>query len=429
MKHEINISDGYRLLLIKVLSQLSSYSNSSKTKDLDFKDITREDFLSFLNSFRKPEPIDPLHKWIGTYNHYIIIISRFFKWLYYSDLSPKERQLREKPAVIDNIPKLKRKEKSIYKPTDLWTVEDDQLFLKYCPSKRERCYHMISRDTGCRPHEILGLRIKDVVFKMANDRPYAEVMVNGKTGSRSVPLINSIPYLKDYWDDHPQRTNPNAYLIFGMGKGYGKRLSKDFMNIVYSRYKKIFFPKLLEDPKVLPEDKVKIKELLKKPWNPYIRRHSALTEKSKVLRENVLRQYAGWTMNSNMHQKYLHYFGNESNESILEAYGLKPKFEEIGDKMKPRQCPNCNELNKIDSKFCVKCRMILSYDEYMETVKDKEDHVDFEQRAKDLTSFMVERMKVFENLLIQSGVVDKDGIQKLKHDSFKVVDNNDKINA
>ncbi|MGA8843258.1 MAG: hypothetical protein WB511_06705, partial [Nitrososphaeraceae archaeon] len=169
MKHEINISDGYRLLLIKVLSQLSSYSNSSKTKDLDFKDITREDFLSFLNSFRKPEPIDPLHKWIGTYNHYIIIISRFFKWLYYPDLSPKERQLREKPAVIDNIPKLKRKEKSIYKPTDLWTVEDDQLFLKYCPSKRERCYHMISRDTGCRPHEILGLRIKDVVFKMAND--------------------------------------------------------------------------------------------------------------------------------------------------------------------------------------------------------------------------------------------------------------------
>ena len=49
-----------------------------------------------------------------------------------------------------------------------------------------------------------------------------------------------------------------------------------------------------------------------------------------------------------MHLKYFHYFGNESNESILEAYGLKPKFEEI-DKMKPRQCPNCNELNKIDS--------------------------------------------------------------------------------
>ena len=140
-------------------------------------------YLHFLNSFRKPEPIDPLHKWIGTYNHYLVVISKFFKWLYYPDLPSSERQ-KQKPAVIDNLTQLKRKEKSIYKPTDLWTQDDDQLFLKYCPSKRERCYHMIARDTACRPHEILGLRIKDVVFKMANDRQYAEVLVNGKTGSR-----------------------------------------------------------------------------------------------------------------------------------------------------------------------------------------------------------------------------------------------------
>ena len=57
---------------------------------------------------------------------------------------------------------------------------------------------MISRDTACRPHEILGLRIKDVVFKMTNDRQIAEALVNGKTGSRIVLLINSIPYVKDY---------------------------------------------------------------------------------------------------------------------------------------------------------------------------------------------------------------------------------------
>ena len=204
-------------------------------------------------------------------------------------------------------------------------------------------------------------------LKWLDDRQYAEVLVNGKTGSRSVPLINSIPYVKDWIDDHPQRTNPNAYLIFGMGKSYGRKLTSDSMNDIYADYKKKFFPKLLEDPKVSPEDKVKIKELLKKPWNPYIRRHTALTEKSQILKENVLRQYAGWSMSSNMHLKYLHYFGNESNESILEAYGLKPKSEEI-DKMKPKQCPNCSELNKIDSKFCVKCRMILSYDSYMETI-------------------------------------------------------------
>ena len=56
----------------------------------------------------------------------------------------------------------------------------------------------------------------------------------------------------------------------------------------------------------------------------------------------------------------------------LEAYGLKSKSENI-DKMKPKQCPNCSELNKIDSKFCVKCRMILSYDIYLETVQKQEN--------------------------------------------------------
>ena len=360
MKHEINSSDSYRMSTIKVLAKLSNFYEENKL----FSEITRQDLISFLDSFRKPEPVDPLHKWIGTYNNFLIITTRFFKWLHHPDLPPKERQ---KPEVISNLSQLRRKEKSIYKPSDMWTQDDDQLFLKYCYSTRDRCYHTISRDTSCRPHEILGLRLKDIVFKMANDRQYAEVLVNGKTGSRTVPLINSIPYLKDWIDVHPQRTNPNAYLIFGTGKSYGKKLKILFINRVYAKYKKVFFPKLLDDPAVLPEDKVKIRELLKKPWNPYIRRHSALTEKSQILKENVLRQYAGWSMGSNMHLKYLHYFGNESNESILEAYGLKPKTEDI-DKMKPKQCPNCSELNKIDSKFCVKCRMILSYDTYLETV-------------------------------------------------------------
>ncbi|HEY7082243.1 MAG TPA: primase alpha helix C-terminal domain-containing protein, partial [Nitrososphaeraceae archaeon] len=45
-------------------------------------------------------------------------------------------------------------------------------------------------------------------------------------------------------------------------------------------YKEEFLPKLLADPTVSNEDKEKIKDLLAKPFNPYIRRHSALTEKS-----------------------------------------------------------------------------------------------------------------------------------------------------
>jgi integrase len=88
---------------------------------------------------------------------------------------------------LDNIQRLKRKEKSTYTPADIWTAEDDLLFLKYCPSKRTKCYHAISHDAGCRPHELLKLKIKDIAFKTSGDKQYAEISINGKTGSRHIP--------------------------------------------------------------------------------------------------------------------------------------------------------------------------------------------------------------------------------------------------
>jgi integrase/recombinase XerD len=375
MKNEINISDNYRRLNIYALYRISKFFNNRKS----YKELVRDDILQFLDSFRKPEASDPLHKWIGTYNIYRTLFIRFFKWLYYPDIEQKKRP---KPSVIENIPLLKRREQSIYKPSDLWTLEDDLLFLKYCPSAREKCYHTISRDLSCRPHEILKLKLNDIYFKNSGDYQYAEVLLNGKTGNRNIPLINSIPYLKDWIDQHPQAGNPNSPLICGFGKTLGRRLNTPALYQIYSNYKESVFPKLLDNPSVPPEDKQKIKELLKKPWNPYVRRHSALTEKSTILPEHILRQYAGWSIGSQMPQKYLHYFGNESSESLLEAYGIVPKNQQI-DQLKPKQCPNCMESNKPDSKFCARCRMVLTYDAYSETIEEKQQKESEVKELKD----------------------------------------------
>jgi integrase/recombinase XerD len=384
VRNEISTSDSYERNNIKTLANLSKFHSNKK-----FKRMVKQDILAFLNSRRKTDDVDPLHSWIATYNLYVVILGRFFKWLYHPDLSPKERP---KPSCVD-VSRLRRKEQSVYKPTDMWTQEDDLLFLKFCSSKRDRCYHAISRDSSCRPHELLKLKIKDVVFKFAGDRQYAEILVNGKTGQRHIPLINSLPYLKDWIDDHPQSGNPNAILICGFSKSSGRQLRGESLNHTYSKYKNEIFPKLLDDPNVPTEDKGQITELLKKPWNPYVRRHSALTEKSKILKESVLRQHAGWTPNSKMDQKYVHYYGNESSESILEAYRLKPKLEDI-NKLKPTACPNCGESNKIGSKFCVKCRMILSYDAYTEAVQDSETQ---KTRIDNLTLKFEELEKQFKN--------------------------------
>ena len=74
-------------------------------------------------------------------------------------------------------------------------------------------------DTAARPHELLNLKIKDIKFKISSDNiQYAEITVDGKTGPRTLPLIDSIPYIKEWILNHP-----NAYLS-SMGKKISETL-------------------------------------------------------------------------------------------------------------------------------------------------------------------------------------------------------------
>jgi integrase/recombinase XerD len=141
-------------------------------------------------------------------------------------------------------------------------------------------------------------------LRLLANKQYAEVLVNGKTGSRHIPLIQSIPYVKDWLSNHPSRNNPSSPLFVGLGRNsMGNKLCVDSIYGIYKYYGEKFFPKLLEGTTISNEDKEKIKGLLSKPFNPYIRRHSALTEKSTKLKSNTLNQHAGWAANTNMAQK------------------------------------------------------------------------------------------------------------------------------
>jgi integrase len=378
MKREINPRLNTIRTTIQYFSELYKCVGVDNKKR--FEDMTRDDILLFLDQCRKLENDDPMHKWINSYNSKRSVLLRFFKWLHYGNVTgdpDKRHELfvkQRKPKCIQDIPRLKRKEISSYKPSDLWTPEDDLLFLKYVTNKRDRCYHMMSRDLSARPHEILGLKIKDVMFKTVdNGKQYAEVLVNGKTGSRHIPLIQSIPYIKDWLSDHPSRNNPNSPIFVSLNNhSNGRRqLTINGLYKIYNDYKKVFLPKLLEDPTISTEDKDKIKVLLTKPFNPYVRRHTGLTEKSTKLKASTLKQYAGWSINSEMAEKYIHYFGNESCESLLEAYGIVTKNNGSADILSPKICPNCNEGNTVDAKFCSKCKMIMSFEGYQEALESQ----------------------------------------------------------
>ena len=57
MKSEANLSDHYRRDLIDLLSKFSKYNDNKP-----FKDLTRANIIAFLESHRKTENQDPMHK-------------------------------------------------------------------------------------------------------------------------------------------------------------------------------------------------------------------------------------------------------------------------------------------------------------------------------------------------------------------------------
>ena len=91
-----------------------------------------------------------------------MVFSTFFRWLYNSE-EPDTRK-RITPPCMKGINRLPRQEKSPFKPSDLRTRAEHGIFLKYCPSKRDVCYHAMANDTSARPGELLNLKISDIGY-------------------------------------------------------------------------------------------------------------------------------------------------------------------------------------------------------------------------------------------------------------------------
>jgi hypothetical protein len=66
-----------------------------------------------------------MNKSIGNRNNKQRVLLKFFKWLYNPNIDFKSRQT---PECMIGIKALPRKEVSPYKPSDLWTQRDNEIF-------------------------------------------------------------------------------------------------------------------------------------------------------------------------------------------------------------------------------------------------------------------------------------------------------------
>ncbi len=153
----------------------------------------------------------------------------------------------------------------------------------------------------CRSSHTVGLRITKLETKK---KGWSKDVCGSRNRNmrkgkkiRTAPLINSLQYYKAWIARHPMAGNPNAYLLISYENSAKYRnapLGSTSLLGIYSTYlRKHHFSKLLERPDVPPEDKIKVKQVMQKPWNPYIRKHTGLHEKARLLNENMFSMLGG----------------------------------------------------------------------------------------------------------------------------------------
>lgn len=365
--------------------------------EISFKDVKREDFTDFQYSLKKPATEDHLHHWIGTYNQYLRNAKPFYRYLNDPDKEPKDRQL---PEYLVGINQIHRKELTTYQPSDMWTEEEDLIFLKYCQDPRIKLYHTMARDTSGRPHELLVKRIGELKEEVdLNGVQYLETSIGagGKTKPRKVAIYSAYPYFIDWLQHHPTPTDLQAFIFISYENGAKYKnmpLSAQALSSTYLKLKRNFFPRLIDRNDVPENDKKIIKLLLRKPWNPYVRRHTALSEKVKQVNEWNLREHAGWTPDSKMLKVYIH-LNDTSSDAIKSMWGITTKNDSQVSKLKPQICKaeGCGQANKPDAAYCVKCKRILSFDGYNKVIEEsKQDKKTLEIENKKLEA-RLERME------------------------------------
>ena len=237
---------------------------------------------------------------------------------------------------------------------DLITESDLTRLLYACgENARDRAFIDCHLEAGTRPGEILNLQLKHVKF----DKYGAILKVDGKTGTRNVRLIKSVPNLANWCNVHPFKDNQEAPLwILIKKEKFGNPLT-------YAAAAKML--------KIRCE-----KAGITKRVNLKIFRHSEATTTAKFLTEAQLRKRHGWSASSRMPARYVHMVDADVEKAIFEHHGIKPREEEEANR--PQKCNVCAMYNSPESTICTKCGKPLDLEaaiveeEQMQLEKDEQ---------------------------------------------------------
>ena len=233
---------------------------------------------------------------------------------------------------------------------DLPTEQDVKKLLDVCAdSPRDKALFAVHNEAGTRIGEILTLKIKHVQL----DQYGANLLVDGKTGSRKIRIVLSVPYLTKWINVHPMKDDPEAplWVFISKANSFGKPMTyAGFNNILRKRVKQAGIQKRIHS---------------------HIFRHKEITEMASKLTEAESRMRHGWGKSSPMPARYTHLNQEDLDNKILQIKGVK-KENEI-EVLELRECVYCKVKHAPDAKYCEICSRSLDVVESMKMEKESDE--------------------------------------------------------
>lgn len=276
-----------------------------------------------------------------TVDTYKTVIKAFWSWL-------KDAGRDETPEEVKWIQLSNGNGNGDTLPKDLLTKENIENQVDAAKNPRDKAFIYLLYESGARIGELIDLTVGDI-----EDRKHGKkITIDGKTGARRLPLVESVPHLNNWLNKHP---NPekDAPLWCKIQQGS----ADDQLGYRYIR------------EKILKKNMDRAD--IEKPSNPHHYRHSRASFLANEMTEAQLCEWFGWVQGSDVPSKYVHLSGRDIDNAYDQMHGL---YEPDEEEQTPDvvECPRCQELNEPNAAFCMRCGFALD----QETAAELEDQVD-----------------------------------------------------
>jgi len=316
------------------LKHLSTILSLSRILKKDWEDVTKSDIEELVYQFMQ------MFSSTGKETHHTWdhkkILKIFFRWI---KLGSREHKDVGDPTETKWIHQNRIKSNIVRE--QLITEEDLSTMIKSCFNPRDKAFFDVHYEAGTRPGEILSLKIKNVKF----DNFGAFINVDGKTGSRPIRLVKSVPRLANWMSTHPLKDDPESPLWIILEKPkFGQPMNYATATSLLRRTMK--------------------RAGIRKHINLKLFRHSEATNSAKFMTEAQMKIRHGWTNDSKMPANYVHLVNADVDDVYLKHLGIIQ--EETIKPLVPKTCLICNTSNSSESDICNKCGKPLNIKKAME---------------------------------------------------------------